>query len=144
MSHDPHSSDPMSTKAGNARDALTECMDSSGPAAARESADDPVMEQYPAQEDLPSMNAVDMNSADSTQQSLHALPTVGSLALSQVGRERRPRPSTVCEVCPASVWSASPHDLQCYCRIMHIVSWSNSHPYHRIACDGIDIATQQE
>ena len=71
------------------------------------------------------------------------LPNAGSLALSQIPKERRPRPSTVCEVCPASLWTASPHDVQCWCRIMHFTSWSTNAPYHRIACDGIAIATEQ-
>ena len=71
------------------------------------------------------------------------LPNAGSMALSQIPKERRPRPSTVCEVCPASLWTASPHDVQCWCRIMHFTSWSTNAPYHRIACDGIAIATEQ-
>jgi hypothetical protein len=71
------------------------------------------------------------------------LPNAGSLALSQIPKERRPRPSTVCEVCPASLWTASPHDVQCWCRIMHFTSWSTNAPYHRIACDGIAIASEQ-
>ena len=71
------------------------------------------------------------------------LPNAGSMALSQISKERRPRPSTVCEVCPASLWTASPHDVQCWCRIMHFTSWSTSAPYHRIACDGIAIASEQ-
>ena len=71
------------------------------------------------------------------------LPNAGSMALSQIPKERRPRPSTVCEVCPASLWTASPHDVQCWCRIMHFTSWSTSAPYHRIACDGIAIASEQ-
>jgi len=72
-----------------------------------------------------------------------ALPNASSMALSQIPKERRPRPSTVCEVCPASLWTASPHDVQCWCRIMHFTSWSTNAPYHRIACDGIAIATEQ-
>jgi hypothetical protein len=71
------------------------------------------------------------------------LPNAGSMALSQIPKERRPRPSTVCEVCPASLWTASPHDVQCWCRIMHFTSWSTNAPYQRIACDGIAIATDQ-
>jgi len=71
------------------------------------------------------------------------LPSAGSMALSQIPKERRPRPSTVCEVCPASLWTASPHDVQCWCRLMHFTSWSTSAPYHRIACDGIAISTEQ-
>jgi hypothetical protein len=71
------------------------------------------------------------------------LPNAGSMALSQIPKERRPRPSTVCEVCPASLWTASPHDVQCWCRIMHFTSWSTNAPYHRIACDGIAIASEQ-
>jgi hypothetical protein len=71
------------------------------------------------------------------------LPNAGSMALSQIPKERHPRPSTVCEVCPGSLWTASPHDVQCWCRIMHFTSWSTNAPYHRIACDGIAIASEQ-
>ena len=79
-----------------------------------------------------------------TSQSDHAaLPNANSVALSQIPKERRPRPSTVCEVCPASLWTASPHDVQCWCRIMHFTSWSTNAPYHRIACDGIALASEQ-
>ena len=81
--------------------------------------------------------------ATSTADPAALLPNAGSMALSQVPKERRPRPSTVCEVCPASLWTASPHDVQCWCRIMHFTSWSTSAPYHRIACDGIAIASEQ-
>ncbi|QIE29822.1 hypothetical protein [Caballeronia sp. SBC2] len=70
-------------------------------------------------------------------------PNTGSMALSQIPKERRPRPSTVCEVCPGSLWTASPHDVQCWCRIMHFTSWSTNAPYQRIACDGIAIASDQ-
>jgi hypothetical protein len=46
-------------------------------------------------------------------------------------------------MCPASLWTASPHDVQCWCRIMHFTSWSTNAPYQRIACDGIAIASEQ-
>jgi hypothetical protein len=68
------------------------------------------------------------------------LPTVGSMALAQLPRDRQPRPSTVCQVCPAGMWSGSPVDLECYCRIKHQPSWTSSNPYERIVCDGIAIA----
>ncbi|AME28166.1 LysR family transcriptional regulator [Burkholderia sp. PAMC 26561] len=42
-----------------------------------------------------------------------------------------------------SLWTASPHDVQCWCRIMHFTSWSTNAPYQRIACDGIAIASDQ-
>jgi hypothetical protein len=66
----------------------------------------------------------------------------GSLALSQLPKEIRPSPPTVCQVCPGSLWTGSPRDAQCWCRIMHFTSWSSNAPYQRIACDGIAIAEQ--
>jgi hypothetical protein len=66
----------------------------------------------------------------------------GSLALSQLPKELRPSPPTVCQVCPGSLWTGSPRDAQCWCRIMHFTSWSSNAPYQRIACDGIAIAEQ--
>lgn len=68
--------------------------------------------------------------------------SIPSLTLSQVGRTRRPNPSTLCETCPAALWTASEIDLQCYCRIMRFTSWSQMAPYPRIACDGLQIAME--
>jgi hypothetical protein len=70
-------------------------------------------------------------------------PVIGSLVLSRLEKERRPKVSTVCEFCPASVWMASPKEVKCYCRIMHVISWISSEPNPLTDCDGLLIASQQ-
>lgn len=74
---------------------------------------------------------------------LNALMPIGSLTLSQVDAKRRPSPSTVCEICPASVWMASPREVKCYCRIMHLITWSTTEPHALTHCDGIALAEEQ-
>ena len=72
-----------------------------------------------------------------------ALPSVGSAALAALPRERRPKPSTVCEICQASLWFASKEEVKCYCRVMHVVSWSTNEPNALTHCDGIEIANEE-
>src|SRR5574338_1436531 len=60
-----------------------------------------------------------------------ASPTLGALDAS-----RRPKASTVCEECPNSVWFASPAEVQCYCRVMFLVTWSSKAPNQITHCDG--------
>ena len=60
-----------------------------------------------------------------------ASPTLGELDAS-----RRPKASTVCEECPNSVWFASPAEVQCYCRVMFLVTWSSKAPNQITHCDG--------
>lgn len=69
------------------------------------------------------------------------LPQVGSTTLSQIPVSMRPKPSTVCEHCPASMWFSTPSTLQNYCRITHKISWSTSEPVELTHCDGIAIAS---
>ena len=71
-------------------------------------------------------------------------PPIGSLTLSQLPKERRPKPSTVCEVCPASVWFASPKEVKCFCRVMHLISWSTAEPNELTHCDGLALASEAE
>jgi len=49
---------------------------------------------------------------------------------------RRPKLRTVCEVCPNSVWFASPAEVKCYCRVMFLITWSTQEPNQMTACDG--------
>jgi len=67
---------------------------------------------------------------------------IGSLTLSRLDPKRRPNPSTVCEICPASVWLASPKEVKCFCRIMHVISWSTTEQNQLTDCDGLLIAQQ--
>src|SRR5215469_2586032 len=82
------------------------------------------------------------NSTGPNPSTMDTAGSMPSLTLSQVGRTRRPNPSTLCETCPAALWTASDIDLQCYCRIMRFTSWSQTAPYPRTACDGLQIAME--
>lgn len=59
-----------------------------------------------------------------------------SPTLASISAKDRPDPSTVCEVCPASVWFVSPAGVKCYCRVMHLVTWSKEEPNDLTHCDG--------
>jgi hypothetical protein len=59
-------------------------------------------------------------------------PTLAALPLA-----RRPKPDTVCEACPNSVWFASPKEVKCYCRVMFLVTWSSQEPSQIMYCDGV-------
>ena len=47
-----------------------------------------------------------------------------SPTLSRLPRPQRPKPTTVCETCPAAVWHTLSHDIRCYCRVMHVIVWT--------------------
>ena len=74
----------------------------------------------------------------SEENSLHQSPTLEVLEPS-----RRPRPSTVCERCPASLWFASPDEVKCYCRVMHLLVWTTKEPNQLTHCDGLDLAQEE-
>ena len=95
-------------------------------AAAQEALDKP----RPAFEPAPQLPATDRES-----------PTVSSPALESLDKQRRPRPATVCEGCPNSVWFTSPTEVKCYCRVMYLVTWSTKEPNQITACDGIFIGS---
>ncbi len=67
-----------------------------------------------------------------------------TLTLASIDPARRPNPSTVCEVCPAAVWMATPRDVKCFCRLMHYWSWETSKPNELTHCDGLAIASEKE
>ena len=64
------------------------------------------------------------------------LPPYDSPTLKQLPQNRRPSPSTVCERCPASVWFISTVAVKCYCRVMHLMTWSPQEPNAMTQCDG--------
>jgi len=61
-------------------------------------------------------------------------PTLRRLAESD-----RPKQRTACETCPFSLWLKTPVDVQCYCRVMHMVSWHSKKPLAIELCDGPSI-----
>jgi hypothetical protein len=58
-------------------------------------------------------------------------PTLSALDLA-----RRPKVKTACETCPNSMWFSSPEEVKCYCRIMHLISWSAKEANLITMCDG--------
>lgn len=62
---------------------------------------------------------------------------IGSPTLENIPKDRRPNPSTVCEVCPASMWFATPTEVKCYCKEMYLITWSTSEPGPLTSCDGM-------
>ncbi|MCL6509828.1 MAG: hypothetical protein K6U78_03990 [Anaerolineae bacterium] len=67
---------------------------------------------------------------------LGELPPYISPTLASINAKARPERSTVCEVCPASVWFASEGGLKAFCRVMHLITWSNEDPNALTHCDG--------
>jgi hypothetical protein len=65
-----------------------------------------------------------------------------SPTLSMVDPQRRPKPRTVCEQCPQSMWFASEMHLKCYCRMMHALTWSSEDPVPILSCDGIILSSE--
>ena len=62
---------------------------------------------------------------------------IGSATLARLPQGRRPSPSTVCEICPKSNWFVLPKEVRCYCRLMHLVSWTSNDPAAAVSqCDG--------
>lgn len=43
---------------------------------------------------------------------------------------------TACASCPNSMWFGSEKDQKCFCRIMHVVTWSDEVPNIITHCDG--------
>ena len=70
--------------------------------------------------------------AEPSGSDLPVSPTLAALPLS-----RRPKPGTVCETCPNSVWFASPKAVKCYCRVLFLVTWSSQEPNQITHCDGV-------
>ena len=67
----------------------------------------------------------------------HDVHAVASRTLAELEQGRRPKAKTVCETCPNSVWFTSPTEVQCYCRVMFLVTWSTKAPNPLTACDGV-------
>ncbi|EPL59891.1 hypothetical protein B382_24208 [Stutzerimonas stutzeri B1SMN1] len=66
-----------------------------------------------------------------------------SPTISRLPSHQRPKPSTVCESCPAAVWMVQKNQLQCYCRVTHVMIYSKEEKTALTACDGRDMAIEQ-
>ena len=49
----------------------------------------------------------------------------------------RGKDKAICATCPHSMWFASATHLQCYCQVMHVITWTSEKPIPILACDGI-------
>lgn len=70
------------------------------------------------------------------QQEEYEVPQQPSPTLSALDAARRPKIKTACETCPNSMWFSSPEEVKCYCRIMHMISWSGKDSNLITMCDG--------
>lgn len=59
-----------------------------------------------------------------------------SPTLSALDKARQPKITTACETCPNAIWFSSPEEVKCYCRIMHMISWSGKDSNLITMCDG--------
>ena len=87
---------------------------------------DMVMEE----ELLETMKLLEQEAEDSGEKQEQS-PTLTALAAA-----RRPKIKTACETCPNSMWFSSPQEVKCYCRIMHLISWSAKESNLITMCDG--------
>lgn len=60
-----------------------------------------------------------------------------SPTLAALDRARRPKIKTACETCPNSMWFSSPQEVKCYCKVMHLISWSAKEANLITICDGV-------
>ena len=75
---------------------------------------------------------------ESTDSDLPVSPTLAALET-----HRRPKLATACEICPMSLWFASPAEVKCYCRVMYHITWSNKEPNQITNCDGTFLGQDQ-
>lgn len=59
-----------------------------------------------------------------------------SPTLSALDKARQPKITTACETCPNAIWFSSPEEVKCYCRIMHMITWSGKDSNLITMCDG--------
>jgi len=59
-----------------------------------------------------------------------------SPTLTALDKARQPKVKTACETCPNSIWFSSPEEVKCYCRLMHMISWSGKDSNLITMCDG--------
>lgn len=89
-------------------------------------------------EDLNGMlNAIEQSSTAHTSPADYESPT-----LAMLDAKRRPNPLPICAGCPQSLWFASAEHVQCYCRLMHAVTWTSETPIAILQCDGAVMSTE--
>lgn len=69
---------------------------------------------------------------------------ITSSVLLALAEDKLPSPLPICAACPAAVWHVSEPALRCYCRVMHVESWTSEEPVAVLACDGQVIAVQEQ
>ena len=77
------------------------------------------------------------SASPAAQPAAPSAPEHESPALSLLDSSRLPDPMPVCGACPKSMWFSSTKLVQCYCRMMHVVTWTSEDPQPIMVCDGI-------
>lgn len=87
--------------------------------------------------DLIESNSDPSDNTTPVSASSYVSPTISRLPSGQ-----RPKPTTVCETCPAAVWHTGRgrDGIRNYCRVMHVIVWSKDEPNSLTACDGREMA----
>ena len=66
-----------------------------------------------------------------------------SETIKAVTEDLRPPEEIACTTCPNSMWFASKGEIQCYCRIMFVISYNSANRVKRpdiLVCDGESMA----
>lgn len=50
---------------------------------------------------------------------------------------RRSLQKVACAHCPTSLWFQMPNEVKCFCREMHLLTWTTSEPIPILNCDGL-------
>ena len=58
--------------------------------------------------------------------------------LEREATDRLPPDITACAQCPVSMWQATSSQVQCYCRVMHVITWTSTKKDEVLThCDGM-------
>lgn len=68
-------------------------------------------------------------------------PVLSSLQSGQVSNP--PPESAACRTCPASLWLRNGLELRNFCRVLHVITWSDTEDLAPDQCDGREEAIAQ-
>ena len=100
-------------------------------------------ENDPASSSTPEAHQTDTETP-ATEHESGGLPPYISPTLLRLTEKERPATSTLCEVCPASLWLRSVESgLKCYCPPLHAMVWQPDNAVSIQECDGYQRAEAQ-
>ncbi len=65
---------------------------------------------------------------------IYTSPTL--LAINEQDMPNPPPASAACRHCPGAVWMLTTDGVRCYCRVMHLMTWSPEEMSPPSKCDG--------